>query len=234
MIEAENCETYLSVSKNKFQIFLFDKKNSNNLYVNELKIENKIDFIDLNNLSKFLEKNVFKIEKLSGQFIKNIFLIIENNENLYLSMGIKKKNYDETINQKYLENTLTELKDLFKENYQEQTIMHMCIKNYLVNEKNYSSFVSNLSGDNFCLEVNFISISNNLIFEIHKVLEKYQINISQYLDGNYVKFFINEDDIAISQMAYKLRNGYNHNEIILVPKNIRNKGFFEKFFQLFG
>ena len=35
-------------------------------------------------------------------------------------------------------------------------------------------------------------------------------------------------------MANKLQNGYNHNEIILVPKNIGNKGFFEKFFQLFS
>ena len=30
-----------------------------------------------------------------------------------------KKNYDNFINKKYLENNLIELKDLFKENYQE-------------------------------------------------------------------------------------------------------------------
>ena len=27
---------------------------------------------------------------------------------------------------------------------------------------------------------------------------------------------------------------YNKNEVILIPKNIENKGFFEKFFQLFS
>ena len=31
-----------------------------------------------------------------------------------------------------------------------------------------------------------------------------------------------------------VRNGCNENEVILVPKNIENKGFFEKFFQLFS
>ena len=38
----------------------------------------------------------------------------------------------------------------------------------------------------------------------------------------------------LSAMANKLKNGHNQNEVIIVSKNIVNKGFFEKFFQLFG
>ena len=37
-----------------------------------------ITILDLNKLKKFLDDNIFKIEKLIGKFIKNIFLIIEN------------------------------------------------------------------------------------------------------------------------------------------------------------
>ena len=67
-----------------------------------------------------------------------------------------------------------------------------------------------------------------------KILEKYQIKISRYLDGNYLKNFHKEDDMELSELAHKLINGYNDNEVNLVPKNIENKGFFEKFFQLFS
>ena len=123
---------------------------------------------------------------------------------------------------------------MFKESYQHQTITHMIISNYLINGKNYSSFIDNLRGDNLCLEINFMSISNSTIFVFDKTLEKYQIRISQYLNGNYIKSFFNDQNIELSEMANKLRNGYNHNEVILVPKNIVNKGFFEKFFQLFS
>ena len=234
MIEEVDFETYLSVSNSKFQIYLFDKKNLKNLYEDELKLENEINFKDLNNLSKFLDNNIFKIEKLVGKFIKNIFLIIECDENFNVNICVKKKNYDSLITQKNLQNTLTEVKDLFKENYQEQTIMHMVINNYLVNGKNYSSFESALNSDNLCLEVNFISISNDLVITFDKILEKYQIKISQYLNTNYVKNCFKDDNIELSEMAYKLRNGYNDNEVILVPKHIENKGFFEKFFQLFS
>jgi hypothetical protein len=234
MIEEIDFETYLYISKDKFQIFLFDKKKLKNLYKQEFKLYNQFNFQDLNNLSKFLDDNIYKIEKLAGNFIKNIFLIIENDQNLHVSIAVKKKNYDNSINQKYLENILIELKDLFKESYQEQNIMHMVLNNYFINGKNYSSFKSDLYGDYLCLEVNFESISNDLLFAFEKVLKKYQIKISQYLDGHYVKNFFKEDDIEISEMAHKLRNGFNDNEIVLVPKNIENRGFFEKFFQLFS
>ena len=136
MIE-EDLETYLSISKNKFEIFLFDKINLKNLYKEELKIKNIIDFEELNNLTKFLDDNIFRIEKLSKKFIKNIFVIIENSQNLNINISIKKKNYDYLVNSESLKNTLTEIKDLFKENYRDQNIIHMIVNNYLINGKRY-------------------------------------------------------------------------------------------------
>ena len=234
MIEEVDFETYLYISKDKFEIFLFDKNELKNLYKKELKLHKQFNFHDLNNLSKFLDDNIFKIEKLAGNFIKNILLIVESDETLSLNISIKKKIYENSINQKYLENNLTELKDLFKENYQKQSIMHMVIINHIINGKKYSSFMSNLISDHLCLEVNLLSISNDLVLSLDKVLENYQIKIRQYMCGNYIKKFFNEDNVEISLTAHKLRNGLNNNEVVLVPKNIENKGFFEKFFKLFS
>ena len=234
MAEEIDFETYLSLTKSKFEIYLFDKKNLKNLYKEELKLENNFNYLDSEILSKFLDNHIFKIEKIIGKFIKNICLILDDDVNLQVNICIKKKNYGNLINKKSLENVLIEVKDLFKESYQNQTITHMIISNYLINGKNYSSYIDNLSGDNLSLEINFMSISNNIIFVFDKTLEKYQIRISQYLNGNYIKNFFNDQNMELSEMANKLRNGFNHNEVILVPKNIENKGFFEKFFQLFS
>jgi len=234
MIEEIDFETYLYISNNKFQIFVFDKNKSKNLYNRELKVFNEFNFQNLNNLSEFLDENIYKIEKLVGKFIKNIILIIKNKENFHVNIAIKKKNYENFIDQQYLENSLTEIKDLFKANYQDYRIMHMIVVNYILNEKKYASFPSKLNSDYLCLEVNFISISNNLVLTLDKVLEKYQVKISQYMCGNYIKSFFEESNIELPEMANKLKNGLNSNEVILVPKNIENSGFFEKFFQLFS
>ena len=135
MIEEKDFETYLYISKDKFQIFTYDKLSKKNLYDEELKLAHYFDFNDMSILSKFLDQNIFKIEKLVKNFVKNIILIIENKKILHVNIAVKKKNYDNSLNEKYLENTLTELKDLFKENYQDHSIMHMTIVNYILNDK---------------------------------------------------------------------------------------------------
>ena len=69
-------ENYLSISPNKFGIYLFDTKNLKNLYKEEIIINQDSKFLNLNILKKFLDNNIFKIEKLSGKFVENIFLIL--------------------------------------------------------------------------------------------------------------------------------------------------------------
>ena len=86
-------ETYLNISPNKIGIYLFDKNKLVNLYFKEQNFKNNNNLTDFNFLNKFLENNIFKIEKLIGRFIKNITLIVDSKNILTLNIGLKKKNY---------------------------------------------------------------------------------------------------------------------------------------------
>ena len=219
MIEETDFETFLYISKNKYQIIVYDKNNLKNLYNEEIKNDNEIE---LNILSKFLDENIYKIEKIINNFIRNIILIIKDNKILDVGITIKKKKYEKYIDQKHIENTLVEVKDIFRENYQYQTIMHMIIVN---NDKNEN---------NLFLEVNFISIPNNFTFNFDKLLENHQIEIKHYMSGSYIENFLDENLTDLFEVANKLNHGLNKNEVKLVSKSHENKGFFEKFFQLFS
>ena len=230
----ENLETYLYISSSTLRIYLYEKKKFQNLYEEELNFINKTENLNFEILSKFLDDNIFKIEKLIGRFITNIYLVIENKKIFNARFCIKKKNYDKIISKKYLENTLTEAKDLFKENYQDKKILHIIINNFSINDKNYSYFSENLQGDELSLELQFIYISNSFSLLFEKILEKFQIRIIQYFDGYYIKNFFESDDIHLTEMISRIKDGYNKNEIRLVPKNTKKSGFFERFFQLFS
>ena len=86
----------------------------------------------------------------------------------------------------------------------------------------------------YILEFQFKSIPVNLIDDLNKVLENYQIKVIKYLDGKYTKNFFEDSNIDIPEMAHKINNGLNDNEVLVVPKNLKKTGFFEKFFQLFS
>ena len=234
MSEDLDFETYLSISSSGFEIVCIDLKKVKKLYEQNFKIENENKYIDLDSLNKFLNNNIFKIEKLIGKFVKNLFLIIDNEKNLRLNISIKKKNYSVASNKDLIINSLTEIKDLFKENYRKEKIMHMIVNKYLINNKIYSSYEENLHFDQFALEIEIISISIEKINHLNKILENYQINIIKYLDGAYLNNFFKNVDLDISEMAHKINSGYNLNEVTVVPKNSKKPAFFEKFFQLFS
>jgi hypothetical protein len=227
MIEDIEFETFLYISKNKYQIFVYDKNNLKNLYDEELKNNNEIE---LNILSKFLDDNIYKIEKILKNFIRSIILIIEDDKVLDIGISLKKKNYEKNIDQKYLENNLVEVKDIFRENYQDQIIMHMIV----VDNENNFLLNNNINNDYLFLEINFISISNNFTFYFDKLLEGHQIKIRRYMSSYYIKSYFDEDSNELSVMANKLNNGLNKNEVQLVKKSEEKLGFFEKFFQLFS
>ena len=226
-------ENYLSISPNKLGIYLFDTITLKNLYKKELVIKENIKYFDFDILKKFLDNNIFEIEKLSGKFVKNIFLIIEYKKILNLEIGIKKKNYNVFVTKEYIENSLIEAKDLFRENYPHQEIMHMVINKYFINHKTYLSFEKNLKSDHIALEIKFKSISNHIINDLNKILENYQIKIIKYIDASYVKNFFAKD-VDLPEMSHRILNGYNENEVSFVPKTPKKMGFFEKFFQLFS
>ena len=72
MIEETDFETFLFISKNKYQILVYDKKNLKNFYNDEIMIN---DGIELGILSNFFDENIYKIEKMLNNFIRNIILI---------------------------------------------------------------------------------------------------------------------------------------------------------------
>jgi hypothetical protein len=223
MIEKSDFDTFLYISKNEYQIFVYDKVNFQSLYNKRLKINSDVN---LDDLSKFLDDNIYKIEKIVGNFIRNIILIIEDNKILSINISLKKNNYDNHLNKKFLKNNLTEVRDIFRENYEDQVIMHMIIVNDNDNDNDNDNYLY--------LEVNFITISNNITLIFDKILENYQIKVQKYMSGSYIKSFLNDNETKLSVMAKKLNDGFNRNEVKFDRKNIQNKGFFEKFFQLFS
>jgi len=112
--------------------------------------------------------------------------------------------------------------------------MHMII---VEKKDNFLSNNVNNSNDYLFLEVSFISIPNNFTFNFDKLLENYQIKIKRYMSCSYIKSYFDiesKESIELFVMANKLNEGLNKNEVQLVSKSRENKGFFEKFFQLFS
>ena len=84
------------------------------------------------------------------------------------------------------------------------------------------------------IEIKFICFPKNLIKKIEVLFHNFQITIDKIICSNYAKSFIEDIDTKnICQMGHQLKNGFNKQEVVIIPKKIEKKGFFEKLFHLF-
>ena len=77
-------------------------------------------------------------------------------------------------------------------------------------------------------------MAKNLIEHYESILKKYHILVNQILNAEYIEQFQDLQNPNIYTTASRIISGYNNNEISLVNKTLKSKGFFEKFFDLFS
>ena len=235
MIEDTDFEVYLYISSDKFSISAFTKSDSKTIYFREHLLNSNKTQINQQELEDFISQNIFSVEKSLNQFVKNIYLILNTDQFFEINFGIKKYNSHSNINSaKERIELLHQIKNEIKKNYLNTEIIHFVITKYIFDNVISSDYIENQVCSNFCLETKLICIKNQDILFFDKILRKYQILLKKIISNKYALSLILDKKISECEMGFKIINGYNKNEVLLLPKNVENKGIFEKFFDLFG
>ena len=234
MSNENNFETYISINKRKFILCVIDKTSFETIYSEQMLLNDNFKDFNFEKLNEFLEKNIFKIEKILKNFIENIYVILDGKEFFSVKLSIKKNNNGNYINPNSLLHPLNDLKDSCQSNFNDKKIIHILIENYLIDNTKYVNLPLNRKCNFFSLDVNFICLSNQFINDLESVFKKYHILLNQILCASYIENFVDQNHQNIFTTASRIKSGLNKNEGLLVRKTIKNKGFFEKFFDFFN
>jgi len=234
MNEKLKFETYLFIDSKKLVICVIEKKTFKILFKEEKLLDDNNEDSNLKKLDNFLAKNILKIEKILKNFVKDINIILDDKEFFPIEISIKKDHNGNSISQENLINPLNVLKNLCQFSFKDKKIIHMFIENYQIDGKDYSFLPENLKCNNFSLDIKFICLSKNLIEHYELVLKRYHILVNQILNAKYIEQFQDQQNPNIYTTASRIISGFNNNEISLVNKTLKSKGFFEKFFDFFS
>jgi hypothetical protein len=227
-----NFETFLFVSEKKLIIYV-NSKADQQIYKKELILEETSTELNFDILDYFLNENIFKIEKLLKNFVKNIYVIIDCEEFFSIDISLKKKNYGEFITTQNLNYILNEARDQCSSTLVDKKIIHILIDKYLIDDKQFSNLPQNLKCNHFSLDINFICLPINYIKKIENILSKYQVSINRLISMKYLESLFLDQNVDFSEMAKKVIDGHNLNEVVLSSKKSENMSFFEKFFHFF-
>jgi hypothetical protein len=227
-------QAYLYLNYNQFIIYVVEILTNEKIYSEKLTIEENSKELKFDKLEKFLNSNIFKIEKKLDNFIKDIYVILDSNEFHSIKLSIKKDNNGNLINSEALIHPLNDLKNLCQSNLQNKKIIHFFIDKYLIDNKFYTTLPENVNCNIFSLDTEFICLSKNLIENIEKTLKKYHISLIKILSASYLEKFKDNTDNTIFTTASRIISGHNSNEVLLTGKITKKQGFFERFFNFFN
>ena len=229
-----NFEVFLFFSPEKIILSVNHKTDFKIIFKDEIFFENDSSQLNFKKLDSFLNENIFKVEKILGNFVEKINIIIETSDFFNLQISMKKHNHNENIDSNIILYLIKSAKYQCEKTIKNMRIIHILIDNYLIDNVRFTELPLNQKCKNFSLDISFICLPDELIRGVEKTLKKFQISVNQILSASYVDKYVTDRGINFFKMTSKIIGGHNKNEVKLVNKTSKNKGFFEKFFNLFS
>ena len=233
MINSLGNRIFLFLSLDKFTIVVLNSTDDY-IYKKVSSTNNKSNQIDFKFLEDFLNENIFKIEKELNEFVKNIFLIIDNRNIFSIHLSIKNKFDNIIINSNSVHKLLLDAKSCCKKTLEDSDILHMKIDKFYVDGTYFKTLPEEKNCKIFCIEMSYICLPKKILKPIEDVLSKYQISLNKTLSFNYLNSFLNDKNNNLYIAAQKILDGLNENEVHITSENSKKFGFFERFFNFFN
>jgi cell division protein FtsA len=185
-------------------------------------------------LGILVEESILDIEKLSDQFIKDIFLMVQTPESISIKISVLKKNDGKKILKKDITYLIQDAKQQILNSNSELSIIHIIAENYKLNYNNCEFLPLDLNCENFSIDIEFICFPKILLGKFEKLFFNHQISINQFICTNYAKrFHFKNEAQNICELGKDIVSGINKQEVVSVPKILEKKGLFEKLFHFF-
>ena len=190
--------------------------------------------LNFEKLDKLVEKNILAVEKSLEEFVRDIYLIVETPQSTSIRLSVFKNNEGKKIIKEDAMYLVQDAKQQLLKSNQELGIIHIIVENYVLDNVQHKFFPSEKKCNKFSIDIIFICFPKDLLKSFEKLFLNQQIYINQLVCFNYIKTFdfINKEQ-NICERAKDIVQGANKQEVVLIPKELEKKGFFEKLFHFF-
>ena len=230
-------DIYFEFNYSGLNLAAFSKTSGQLEYYKEQNYKSYFDnYKELNfeKLDKLLEANIFAIEKLTEEFVRDIYLIVDTPQSTSIKLSVTKNNEGNKIIKEDAMYLVQDAKQQFMKSNQDLGIIHIVVENYVLDNIQYKFFPSDKKCNKFSIDVVFICFPKDFLKSFEKLFLKQQIYITQFVCSNYIKTFdFTNKDQNICECAKDIVQGANKQEVVSIPKELKKKGFFEKLFHFF-
>ena len=162
------------------------------------KVENKIEFNfskkNLYESNKFIEQIIFEIEKKNGEYLNEIYLMMDDFNTLNVNISNFKIKESNSTEQEFINKIKDEAKLQIINNYPEYELIHLITKNFIIDEKKFSKIPEKLYSKKIGLDLAFILHPKTILKNLKEIFASQNITIKKFLLSSYAKslFYLNQ------------------------------------------
>ena len=230
-------DIYLEFNYSKLNLAVFNKINDKLEYYKEQTYESYFDNyteLDFEKLEKLIEENIVEVENSIGEFVRDIYLIVETPQSISIKLSVKKNNEGKKIIKEDAIYLVQDAKQQLLKSNKDYRILHIIVENYILDNVQHRFLPQENICNKFSIDLKFICFPKDLLKKFEKLFLKQQIFINRFVCLNYVKTFDHVDkEQNICRRGKNIVKGINKQEVVSIPKEPKRKGFFEKLFHFF-
>ena len=233
----KNFDIYLEFNYSKLNIAAFDKFNGKLKYSKHHSYQSYFNYnkeLNFGELNKLVEESIIEIEKSTGAFVKDIFLMIETPQSMSIKLSVMKNNEGKKIIKKDVMYLIQNAKQQLLKSNLDIEIIHIIAENYVLDNINFKFLPLDVNCKKFSIDLKFICFPKDILKNFEQLFLKQQILINQFICSHYVKTYdFENNEKNICERGREIVKGINKQEVVSIPKTIKKTGFFEKLFHFF-
>jgi len=232
----KNFHIYLEFNYTELNIAAFNKINNKLEYFNQKLYKSYFNNNELNFdiLQNFVEENILEVEKAIGEFVKDIYLMIETPQSTSINLSVLKNNEGNKITKQDVMYLIQDAKQQILKSNSAIEIIHIITENYNLDDMNHNFLPLDINCKKFSIDIKFICFPKDLLRNFEQLFLKQQIFINKFICSNYVKTFdFKNNEKHICEKGKEIVEGINKEEVVSIPKIIEKTGFFERLFHFF-
>ena len=209
-----NYEIVLDIGSSKIRATAFHKSDSTkNFY-----LEGKF-FTNFKDLESEIQKIISILEVNTGEYLENVNLLVDNQKTLSVNLSLFKNFEGLKLKNEDIQFLIQDGKQQIVENYPDQNIMHIIVKDYKINNVYYDSLPMNINCNFFSVDIIFVCLPKILIQDLKNFFSNLNIFINQTCCSSYAKSLNYRNNFALDKNISFIDMGFNKTSIINFDKN---------------
>jgi len=212
----KNFEVYFDFGSSKIRAGVINKKNTLKNFYDESEF-----FSNYENSEFEIKKIIFNIEKKTNEYLNSINLMVDSAEMLSINLSLCKNLDKSKLTNEDIQFLIKDAKQQILRNYSNQTIIHVIIKNYKVDNIDYTFLPTDIYCNSLSIDILFICLPKKIIGNLKTIFFKFDVSVNQIFcssyarSANYKNNFVSEENVSFIDMGFDKTSitHYNKNKI---------------------